>query len=209
MRRLFAILFVSLAGVALCGAAAAPARFTAEQRAELDRVSAAFNAVHTMKGGFVQIDPNGALEQGMFYIQKPGRMRFEYSPPTPTLIVSNGTTIAVENTNLNTINRYPLGSTPLDLVLSDKLDLKDNNAVTGIEHQGDSLIVKARSTDSGVQGRITMVFSDPGLELRQWTVLDAQGMSTTVALQNVETGVSLPPALFVVKERNPFTKSGN
>jgi len=207
MRRFLAAAFLCMSAITLSGARALPAaQFNAQQKTELDRVSAALNAVHAMRGGFIQIDPNGSMAQGKFYIEKPGRMRFEYDPPTPTLIVSDGTTIAVKNTKLDTVDRYPLLSTPLDIVLSDKLDLKDNEAVTGIGHEGDSIIVKAISTDRNVQGSITLVFSDPGLELRQWTVIDAQGLATTVALRDVEKDVSLSPALFVLKERNRFTK---
>ena len=210
MRRLFAVaLFCVSAGV-LGGAGVVPAQFDASQKAMLDKVSTALNTVHSMQGSFVQIDPNGGIEQGKFYIQKPGRMRFEYNPPTPTLIVSDGTTIAVKNTKLNTVDRYPLVSTPLDLVLSDKLDLKANRGVYGVQRDGDSVIVKARSTDSRAPGSITIVFSDPGFELRQWTVVDPQGMATTVALRDVEKDVSLSPSLFVLQERNPFTRdNGN
>jgi outer membrane lipoprotein-sorting protein len=217
MRRILTTALAVAAVLAFAGAASAAqsntqpkskpaATFDATQKAELDKISAALNAIHTMKGGFVQIDPNGSLEQGKFYIEKPGRVRFEYDPPAPTLIVSDGTTIAVKNTKLNTVDRYPLVSSPLDFVLSDHLDLKKSKAVTSVEHRGDSLIVRAHSNDKRVQGDITMVFSDPGLELRQWTVIDPQGLSTTVALRNVETGVSLDPSLFVLKERNRFTK---
>lgn len=199
-----------MTAVALGGAGTLPtAQFNAQQKAELDRVSAALNAIHSMKGGFVQIDPDGSLERGKFYIQKPGRIRFEYNPPTPMLIVSDGATVAVKNTKLNTTDRYPLVSTPLDLVLSDSLDLKDNKAVTAVEHEGNSIIVKAESTDGKVQGAITLVFSDPGLELRQWTVIDPQGLATTVALRDIEKDVSLSPALFELKERNRFTRDND
>jgi outer membrane lipoprotein-sorting protein len=161
-----------------------------------------------MTGGFTQIDPNGDAEEGKFYIEKPGRMRFEYNPPTPTLIVSDGTTVAVKNTKLDTTDRYPLVSTPLDIVLSDHLDLKTNDQVTGVSREGNSLVLKARSADKNVQGEITIVFSDPGLELRQWTVVDPQGLATTVALRDVEKDAKLSPSLFVLEEHNPFTRKG-
>lgn len=206
MRRHLAAAFLCVVALALSGASPPSAQFNAQQQAELDQVSAALNAIHSMKGSFVQIDPNGGLEQGKFYIDKPGRMRFEYEPPTPTLIVSDGTTVAIKNTKLDTTDRYPLASTPLDIVLSDNLDLKNNDAVTGVEQRGDSLIVKARSTDDRVQGAITLVFSDPGMELREWTVIDPQGLSTTVALRDVEKNASLPASLFVLKEHNRFTR---
>jgi outer membrane lipoprotein-sorting protein len=154
----------------------------------------------------VQIDPNGSLENGKFWIEKPGRVRFAYSPPSDTLVVANGVTVAVKNTKLNTVDRYPLVSTPLDLVLSNKLDLANNPNIVAVNREGSSLIVKARSTDKKVTGMVTLVFSDPGYELRQWTVRDPQGLKTTVALQNVEIAVQLKPSLFVLNDHNRFTK---
>ena len=95
---------------------AAPGTYSATDRVELDRVSAYLNTIRTMKGGFVQIDPNGDVDQGTFAISKPGRMRFEYKPPAPTLIVSDGRTVAVVNSQLKTLDSYPLNQTPLDLI---------------------------------------------------------------------------------------------
>ncbi len=192
--------------LALSATVARAAGFDAAQKAELDKLSQALNSIKTMQGAFVQIDPNGSLENGKFWIEKPGRVRFAYSPPSDTLIVSNGVTVAVKNTKLNTVDRYPLVSTPLDLVLSDKLDLASNPNIIAVSREGSSLIVKARSTDKKVSGSVTLVFSDPGYELRQWTVLDPQGLKTTIALQNVEIAVQLKPSLFVLNERNRFTK---
>jgi outer membrane lipoprotein-sorting protein len=192
--------------VVLSATAGRAAGFNAAQKAELDQLSRALNSIKTMKGAFVQIDPNGSLENGKFWIEKPGRVRFAYSPPSDTLIVSNGVTVAVKNTKLNTVDRYPLVSTPLDLVLSNKLDLASNPNIVAVSREGSSLIVKARSTDKKVSGMVTLVFSDPGYELRQWTVLDPQGLKTTIALQNVEVAVQLKPSLFVLNDHNRFTK---
>ncbi|MGC8533937.1 MAG: LolA family protein [Rhizomicrobium sp.] len=192
--------------LALSATAGRAAGFDAAQKAELDKLSQALNSIKTMKGAFVQIDPNGSLENGKFWIEKPGRVRFAYASPSDTLIVSNGVTVAVKNTKLDTVDRYPLVSTPLDLVLSNKLDLANNPNIIAVNREGSSLIVKARSTDKKVSGTVTLVFSDPGYELRQWTVLDPQGLKTTIALQNVEIAVQLKPSLFVLEERNRFTK---
>jgi outer membrane lipoprotein-sorting protein len=165
--------------------------------ADLDRISASLNAIHTLKGEFVQQDPNGAVEQGTVYIQKPGKMRFEYKPPSAVLVVSDGIDVAVFNRKLNTADRYPLASTPLKLLLSDNVNLQKSTYVIGLERQAGALVVHARSNDRRMTGNITIVFSDPGLELKQWTVVDAQGLSTTVSLRNVQTGVTLQPELFL------------
>ena len=169
-------------------------------KADLDRVSAYLNAMHTLKAAFVQIGPEGQVDEGMFYVEKPGRMRFQYAPPNPTLVVSNGSTIAVENNKLNTVDRYPIWSTPLNLILSSDVNLKKNQEISGVEHQPGELIIEARSHSSNVNGNITLVFAEPTLELRQWTVVDPQGRATTVSIRDVHQGVALDPALFAIPD---------
>jgi outer membrane lipoprotein-sorting protein len=213
MRRIAVVIALAVASLALSGAGHAPppryATFTKEQRAELTRVSAYLNGIRSLKGSFVQIDPNGTLEQGEFYLSKPGRMRFQYQPPNPLLIVSDGDTVAVKNAKLNTVDRYPLTDTPLDLILGDKIDLNSNLAITGMAEDQSAIVVHARSQSSHAQGDISIAFAKEPLELRQWTVIDAQGLSTTVALKDVETGVALPENLFVLRDnKNPFTRKG-
>jgi outer membrane lipoprotein-sorting protein len=195
MRRLFLALLI--AAVPLWPASAAP--LSDQDKTDLARVSDYLNGVKTMQGGFVQIGPDGSVAAGKFYISKPGRMRFDYDPPTPTLVVSNGLSIRVYNTKLNTSDSYPLASTPLNLLLSDHVSLARSSYVTGIERQEGSLIVKARATDRSMSGNITIVFAEPSLELRQWTVVDAQGLATTVSLRDVQTGMDLSDTIFGVK----------
>lgn len=212
MRRVLLILFFALAATGANAAALVPqhyARFTDAQRSELTRLSDYLNSIRTLQGAFTQIDPNGSLEQGTFYLSKPGRMRFSYEPPNPLLIVSDGTTVAVKNSKLNTTDRYPLTDTPLDLILGDKVDLNRNLAITGMAEDATGITIHARSQSSHAQGDISIVFAKEPLELRQWTVVDAQGLQTTVALRDVQTGVTLPGTLFVLRdEKSPFTHRG-
>lgn len=206
MRR-FALLLPLMFGVALWAApAAARTTFSDADRADLDKVSAYLNSIHTMRGGFVQIGPDGTVDQGSFFLSKPGRIRFQYDPPAATLIVSDGRTVAIQNTKLKTLDRYPLSQTPLDLILSDDVDLKSKREIVAVQHTADSLIVKAHSSNFGVHADITLSFAMPELELRQWTVVDNQGLSTTVALRQVETGVDIPAAEFVLPDKNPFSR---
>src|SRR5258706_13408347 len=213
MRSVAAFLACTIAAVFLSAAGHAPpprfASFTEEQRAQLERVSTYLNSIRTLKGRFVQIDPNGGFEQGEFYLAKPGRMRFEYHPPDPLLIVSDGDTVAVKNSKLKTVDRYPLTDTPLDLILGDKIDLNHNLALTGMSEQQGTLVIHARSASSHAQGDISIAFAEQPLELRQWTVVDAQGLTTTVALSDVQVGAELPGSLFVLRdEKSPFGRKG-
>jgi len=196
--------FVLTALLILSGALPATAQLvqlTPENRAELERVNAYLNSIRTLKGNFVQIDPDGQVDQGTFALSKPGRMRFEYKPPASTLIVSDGETVAIQNPKLKTIDKYPLSQTPLDLILGDKIDLLHNHSIVGVDRQKDQFVVKARSRGGKTQGNISLVFAEPGLELRQWTVVDNQGLSTTVALQNVQIGADVSNVSFALPQK--------
>jgi outer membrane lipoprotein-sorting protein len=211
MRRLVPAFLTCAISIALgaAGHMAPPhyATFDNTQKAALTRISLYLNSVRSLKGGFVQVDPDGTVEEGEFYLEKPGRMRFEYRPPTPTLIVSDGRTVAVKNSKLNTVDRYPLSDTPLDLILGDSIDLEHNLSVTGFAESEGEWIVHARSASTRSQGDIAITFSAEPLELRQWTVVDSQGLSTTVALRNLEAGVTLPGSLFVLSDpKSPFAR---
>jgi outer membrane lipoprotein-sorting protein len=209
MRRLLVVALFAL-GLASAALAATPGflhyeRSQADQD-DLDRISAYLNAIHTMKGSFVQLGPDGQIDEGVFYIEKPGRMRFEYHAPNPLLIVSDGDTVAVQNRRLNTVDHYPLFSTPLSLILSDDLNLKRNPSIANLSREPGEIIVTARAASAKVNGNLTLVFTDPGLELRQWTIVDAQGLSTTVSVRDVLTGVPIDPSQFKLPVAENFTK---
>lgn len=211
MRRLVFAFIASLTSILLGAAGHAPVpqltQFSDEQKAALDRVSDYLNSVRTLRGAFTQIDPDGSIEEGEIYLAKPGKVRFEYRPPSSVLIVSDGDTVAIRNSRLNTLDRYSLSDTPLSLLLDDKIDLKHNRAVTGIDEKEGAITIRARSSSTRTQGDIAISFAEQPLELRQWTVVDAQRLATTVALRNVETGADLPGSLFVLKDsRNPLVR---
>lgn len=209
MNRTLPVLAAFVSSVLLGAAVPEPSHsgFGTTERSELERVSEAMNAIHTLQGRFVQIGPEGQLDQGRFYIDKPGRMRFEYAPPNPTLIVSDGRWVAVENRTLHTVDRYALWTTPLNLILGDNIDLRDNTDITDVEQQNGELIVQARAHSGQANGHITLVFSEPGLALKQWTVRDAQGLLTTVSVSSVKKDVVIDPGLFVITNQGNPAKS--
>jgi outer membrane lipoprotein-sorting protein len=203
MRR-FRLCLTAVLSIAFLGGAGqqAPQRqnraYSDQEKADLDKISAYLNAMHSLKSGFVQIGPEGGVDQGEVAIQKPGQIRFAYRPPSPVSIVATGGSIYVKNARLNTVDRYDLSDTPLGLLLNERVDLKTNKAVMGVAEQNGNITVNARTSANRNDSNITLVFSTPGLELRQWTVRDNQGGNTTVALQSLQANVSLDPALFTV-----------
>jgi outer membrane lipoprotein-sorting protein len=206
-----ATLFAILVCVGLfsgAGQAPPPRRitFNTEQQAALDRLSGYLNSIHTFKSSFTQLGPEGQLDQGQFLMQKPGKLRFSFDPPNPTLIVATGGKIYVKNSRLNTLDAYDVSDLPLDLLLDDKVNLKANPAITGIDIENDALVLHARTTTNRQQGNITFVFSNPAIELRQWSVKDNQGGTTMVVLHNAVVGVDIDETLFTAPVKDPKPK---
>ena len=213
MRRiLFPPLFAALV-VLLSGAGQAPPQrpvtFTPQQQADLDRINAYLNGIHTLKSNFVQLGPEGQLDQGTFYLDRPGKLRFAFAAPNPLLLVATGGKFYVRNIRLNTVDPYDLSDTPFGILLDQDVNLKTNKAILGVEEQRDALIVHARTSANRNQSNITLVFTFPVVELRQWMVTDNQGGTTTVALTGMQTGVTLDPSLFAVPVKAPSISHGN
>lgn len=193
-------LTLSAALIAL-GLIAAPLAAPAQQDArDLARISNYLNATETLQGTFVQVDPNAVVTDGRFYMRRPGRLRFEYSPPNPTLVIADGFWVAVVDARDGKADRYPLSETPLNLLLKADVDLRREGSVTRVERSNDQIAVTARDPDGKTQGEITMIFSSNPLELRQWIVTDAQGQVTTVALDDMRTNVPIAASQFVIED---------
>ena len=151
---LLPVLMVLLSGAAQPGIVSAI--YTDEQKAELDKVSAYLNAIHSLKADFVQIGPEGEVDQGELDIQKPGQIRFAFRPPSPQLIVATGGEIYVKNSRLNTVDHYDLSDTPLGLLLNENINLKTNRTVMGVSEQNGALIVQARTALNRNRSNITL-----------------------------------------------------
>ena len=211
MRRIFIASCALVAALALGGAGQPAPRaphpsYSDAQKADLDRVSGALNAIHTLKSGFLQIGPQGQVAEGEFYLEKPGKVRFAYSPPSPVLIVATKGTVYVKNAKLNTIDRYDLSDTPLGLILDNDVDLKTNPAVIGVDNRDGAIVVQARTSRNRNRSNITLVFDAASMELRQWTVKDNQGGITTVALRQPQPGATLDDSLFAVPVKTAAIK---
>lgn len=198
--------FIMIAATLLVAANAHAARLTAQDMTDLNKISAYLNSITSMQASFVQVGPNGELDQGMIYARKPGRLRFEYAPPSPYLIVSDGVTIAVANSKLRTVDRYPLVENPLNLILRENIDLAKDQRIATIDRQAGTLRVTATEKSGPLKGQVTLIFAYPATELRQWIITDAQGLQTMIALKNTKTQVTLPPELFVLKDVDKFRR---
>ena len=173
------------------------------QRAIIDRVDNYLSATQVLSGKFVQVGPDGRRSQGEFFIQKPGKVRFDYDPPSPIDIVADGQTVVVRDRNLATQDVYPLSQTPLRFLLADHVDLmKDTNLVA--VYADDVFITVVVEEKSGIVGtsRLMIMFSAKDMQLKQWTVTDPQGYDTTVAVYNLDTSKKPDPGMFTIDFTN-------
>jgi outer membrane lipoprotein-sorting protein len=179
--------------------AASNEQLSEEQLAVVKKLGDYFNSLTTMKGEFTQVSPKGNVSAGVFYISKPGKMRFEYAPPNPFIIVSDGRWVTVKNNAKNKADQYPLSATPLNLMLAKQVDLLKEAKILSVEEKSGVFWVTLESKDSLVPGQLVLVYDPQNSALQQWIVVDGQGRKTTVNIAKLEPGVEPDPKLFEVE----------
>ena len=173
--------------------------FDTAQRALVDRVSNYLSGLRQVVGKFVQVGPDGGKTTGDFFLQKPGKLRFEYDDPSPIQLIADGTSLVVRDRRLATQDLYPLGQTPLRFLLADKVDLlRDTNVVgAGTDNIFATVVIEEKQTLGG-KHKLMLMFDAKDLTLKQWTVTDPQGFDTTVAVYNLDMTKKPDPALFKI-----------
>jgi len=153
----------------------APFTDPANVRADLARIDASMNATHSFQGDFRQVSPNGAVSTGKIWLQRPGKVRFEYDAPSPLLIVSDGVTLVQNDRQLETFDRVPLSATPLNYFLKENINLAEDTEVIGLQKLPGQWIVTARDGSGQQEGAITLVFDSETLALHTWIIADDFG----------------------------------
>lgn len=169
------------------------------QEAELSlaEISAYLNDLKTAKGSFTQINTDGSLGKGTFYLRRPGRMRFEYEGRDSALVVAGQGTLAIFDQKSNAgPQQYPLKRTPLHIILQENVNLDQSNMVTAHSFDGTSTSITAQDPQHPEMGNVKLVFTNNPIELRQWVVTDEAGSKTTVILGDLDTKTRVPARLF-------------
>ena len=196
-----AVLGGALPGISLVSGAKAAAAGAAQKIADH------FASVQTMMGEFVQFGPRGEQTGGKFYIQRPGKIRFNYEAPSSTTVVSDGRSVVVENIKLKTADLYPLSKTPLKLLLDDSIDLSGDK-VKSVKEEDDLTTIQLADKSVFGSAKITMMFDPKSYDLRQWTITDAQKKDTSVMIFNVKTGMALDDKVFQIPYDEVRNKRG-
>jgi outer membrane lipoprotein-sorting protein len=197
--RLAPLLVLPLIAVPLARAeaqlAAAPPS-TPRDLADITRVEAYLNGIHTMQARFLQVDANGNSIGGNVWMQRPGRMRFEYDPPDKMLLVAGHGLLVYYDPAVRQTSNLFLSSTPLGLLLQDNLKLAGAVTVTGIARAAGQLQVTIVRTKTPSDGAITLIFATDPLTLRSWIIRDAQGRQTQISLYDVKFGGTFAQSMF-------------
>ena len=180
-RRVLALLALAMAPLAIA-AAPPPLPLSAEDNALVAKAVAYLDGLTCDKGRFEQVDARGALTTGTFFLQRPGRARFDYDPPSGLVIASNGFKVTVVDHRLKTIQGYPLALTPLGLFLAKNIRLDRGVVVTAVDRTVAGFSLTARDRRHPNQGSIEMTFTDDPIRLAGWTVTDSRGQSVQVRL---------------------------
>jgi outer membrane lipoprotein-sorting protein len=176
-----------------------PAALTAQDTADLRRIAAYLNSIRTMAARFRQVASDGSTATGSLWMARPGRMRFEYDPPSPILLIADQFYVYYVDKQLAEMSKVGLKSTPAWFLLRDPITF-DDLLVTRFERGANLLRITVVSPAEPDSGSLTMAFSNEPLALRQWTIVDRQRRTTTVSLYDAQFGVALDPELFVYRD---------
>jgi outer membrane lipoprotein-sorting protein len=179
-------------------AATAPraAALTPEDRADAQRVEQYLNGIRSLSARFQQFAGTGGTAGGQLVVARPGRMRFEYDKPSPILLLADGTFVVYIDNQLKQVSYLPIGSTPAWFLLRDNISLSDGVTITRFERGPGAIRITLIENKSPENGTLTLTFSDKPLELKQWTIVDQQGKSTTVVLSDAHYGVPVDAKAF-------------
>jgi outer membrane lipoprotein-sorting protein len=172
------------------------AALSPEDRADIGRIEQYLNSIHTIQSRFDQLSQSGAAATGTIYLQRPGHMRIQYDPPTPILLVATHGEVFYYDQKLDQISWVQLDQTPAWFLLQDQIHLGDDVTVTDFQRQSDTLRLTLTEAKRAERGKVTLVLSDQPMELRQWTVVDAQNKTVTVTLDNPQYGAKIDQNLF-------------
>lgn len=167
-----------------------------QDQADIARVEAYLNGLKTLKAHFFQVAGDGGISQGTAWLDRPGKMRFQYDPPAPFLLIASHGVLTFNDSSLQQTSNIPLSRTPLGILLAETVTMTGAISVTSVQRLPGQLQLTLVRTESPGDGSLTLIFTDQPLTLRQWVVVDAQRRETHVTLTDVRLGGSFDPALF-------------
>jgi outer membrane lipoprotein-sorting protein len=169
------------------------------ERQIVERANSYFNVITSLAGDFVQIGGDGRRLTGKIFLQRPGKIRFEYDAPATLEVIADGSSVAVRDKKLATQDLYSIGQTPLKFLLRDRIDLGRDLKITEVAPENDAVRISLEDKSTlGGTSKITLYFDKDVANLTRWRILDPQGFQTTVSLANLERNARIEQQLFTI-----------
>jgi outer membrane lipoprotein-sorting protein len=195
-------------GFGLEPAYAQTAPLSAADQALIKQIEAYLNSLTALTANFLQVAADGSTRTGKAWLQRPGKMRFEYDPPDPQLLVAGFGLLVYHDPDLDQTTNIPLSDTPLGILLAQHVTLSGAVTVTNVDRQPGEDSVTVIRTGKTSEGSLTLIFGTDPLELRQWVVTDAQQRQTRVSLYDIAPGGPFPDSLFSYQGQSPIPSGG-
>ena len=162
----------------------------------IERINAYLNEIKTLRADFLQVATNGEIASGKLYMSRPGKIRFEYTPPSPILILSDGTFLIYIDKHLEGMTHFFLSNSPISFLVKKSVRITDDTEIISFSQKANIIRIKLAKLNQIDNGTITLNFTNQPFNLRKWVVADPQGVETTVILSNMEKNITLNPELF-------------
>lgn len=192
---LIALMVVSVLGIGFSVRAESPVTN------EVAQAESYFQGLKTVKSRFIQTSPDGTQIRGTFYLDRPGKLRFQYDPPSKDFVVADGFFIYFYDGEVKQQSNAPISQTLADFLLRKNLKLSGDLKVIKIMRAGGLLQITMIQRDEPKAGELTLGFSEsPKYQLKKWRVKDTVGNITETELFDMQTGIKLPSSLFAYKD---------
>ena len=162
----------------------------------IERINTYLNEIKTLRADFLQVATNGEIASGKLYMSRPGKIRFEYKPPSPILILSDGTFLIYIDKHLEGMTHFFLSNSPISFLVKKSVRITDDTEIISFSQKANIIRIKLAKLNQIDKGTITLNFTNQPFSLRKWVIADAQGVETTVILNNMEKNIALNPELF-------------
>lgn len=158
----------------------------------LKKIEHNLNAIKSLKSSFIQYGPQGDIEQGTIFLERPGKIRFEYAGENPILVVSDGEMLSFIDYEIKQVSRWPVDKTPLSLLVDEYIDLNNKDIeIPEIVRFSGLIKVSVRRLNQKELGYITLIFEEKSMDLKSWEIVDTQGYTTRITLHNPEYNISV------------------
>lgn len=171
-----------------------------EEEVLVNNIQNYLNGLTTMQARFSQLSQDGSVQNGTFYLSRPGKLRFQYDKPNGDYIVADGFLVHYWDDGVKNHSSAPIGTTLADFLLRKNIRFGGDIQVLSLKRPGtNKLLITFNQKKNPEAGDLRMLFTESPLRLEKWRVTDGAGTITEVTLSDVKTGLRLSPALFRFK----------